>query len=475
MCVLLYFADWNGLEGDDLNSVVGMLQLEAGLNGRLELYRYDWQPLSYLLGAFLFRVFGDTAAIFALAPLAAATAITVLFLAVSRYINASIPIFLVILVTVPEVAFSGLYYNSSIIAYLLATVALAAIVLGQGTPALVLSSVFLALAILFRLDFVLILPALLSVVLFRRGRLSSCVIYLGIVVGIIALAFMSEVIRWDPFWDTYLKSVAEIKEKQDAGGWDRYTKTMIASVAISPLGLLFYLFGTGFLLTVSPTKLRVAACCIGLCLLPSLYVVKDLLSVKYLLPLMVFLPFLAAKVFQSLRTHLSPRNWKAAYGGLLALTMGLLLASAEPVKRAPYINVTVLTPRQIVTHDGPRSWGAYISQLLLISKTGENDRNVAAGKALTERMIDGKDETLVFVGTPSAFSAGSIGWRHAQMNLANKGFNGTALAENLVRIQVNGSTLWLTDRIQRQQIAEILDSPGGVVVTGEELLSAIPQ
>ncbi|MBT2187928.1 hypothetical protein [Sphingobium nicotianae] len=70
LAFLLRFADRDGYEGDDLNSILPMAHLDAAKQGLLLIYRYGWQPLSYETAAALWRTFGTPDAVFLSAPCA---------------------------------------------------------------------------------------------------------------------------------------------------------------------------------------------------------------------------------------------------------------------------------------------------------------------------------------------------------------------------------------------------------------------
>src|ERR1700686_2792085 len=75
---LSIFADRDGYEGDDLNSILPMLHLQEAKRQDLLIYRYDWQPLSYEIGAVVFKVTQKPFAIFLLAPFAGAVSLVLL-------------------------------------------------------------------------------------------------------------------------------------------------------------------------------------------------------------------------------------------------------------------------------------------------------------------------------------------------------------------------------------------------------------
>src|SRR5690242_968429 len=149
---LIIFCDRNGYEGDDLNSIIPMFHLDAAKQGALEIYRYSWQPLSYELGAAIFRATKAPTAIFLLAPIACAVSLTLL-LSIIWHNRASAREFtasLVTLLAIPEFWFSGLYYNSSVLGMLFS---LGSIIMLRSGPSLwrtLIAGFLLSIAILMR-------------------------------------------------------------------------------------------------------------------------------------------------------------------------------------------------------------------------------------------------------------------------------------------------------------------------------------
>jgi len=158
---LSVFADRDGYEGDDLNSILPMLHLQEAKQHDLLIYRYDWQPLSYEIGALVFEVTQKPSLIFLLAPFAGAVSLALLLSiiwrrpSISEFVKA-----LVAMMAVPELWFSGLYFNSTILGLPLALSSFALLRSNPRTPFLFLAGILLGTAALMRFDFVLAGPAL---------------------------------------------------------------------------------------------------------------------------------------------------------------------------------------------------------------------------------------------------------------------------------------------------------------------------
>src|SRR6266496_6842305 len=114
---LTELADRNGYEGDDLNSILPMIHLDQAKRGELLIYRYGWQLLAYEVGAAVFSITRTPSAIFLLAPIAGAISLTLLLLATwdDKRSWPGLGKALIALLAIPELWFSGLYFNSTVL------------------------------------------------------------------------------------------------------------------------------------------------------------------------------------------------------------------------------------------------------------------------------------------------------------------------------------------------------------------------
>ena len=443
--VLCVFADRDGYEGDDLSSIVPMLDIEAALDGLIPIYRYDWQPLSYRLGAWLYDLSGQPEFIFLIAPIAIAIALGLLYRAAAAIAAVPVPIFLCLVLMTPEIVFTGLYFNAAAPAFACACGAMALAV--GGTGAVWRSAAvggLLAMAALFRLDFLLVAPALLVLFWWRCGRLAPSVIAGLVACGLGLAAVGSGLIRIDQLLETYRAATAELATRADEGGWDDFRKIMVATTVFSPLGWTVYPAALVYLAATASWRERGSGALLGLSLLPTLLPVPDLLSVKYMMPLFVVLPLAAAVAWRRLRDRLgSPTARRLLDGGLVAATLALLVAAVEVDNQSPYLRVAVSDARQIGTHDGFRSWGAYAAQVAQVDRLRAPDETQRLGWQLAETLEAVPGLTVVFVGSDDMFGAGAVGWRHARLRLAREGYPGEVVGRSLVRIAVGRSRLWL--------------------------------
>src|SRR6185437_6068829 len=113
---LAIFADRDGYDGDDLNSILPMLHLQEAKRGDLLSYRYHWQPLYYEIGSAAFKLTRTPSTIFLLSPIAGAISLLLLLLIVWRDRSSAFEFTksLIAILAIPELWYSGLYSNSTI-------------------------------------------------------------------------------------------------------------------------------------------------------------------------------------------------------------------------------------------------------------------------------------------------------------------------------------------------------------------------
>jgi hypothetical protein len=448
---LAALADRDGLEGDDLNSIVPMLNLGAALDGLIAIYRYDWQPLSYQLGALVAEITHRTWPIFLLAGLAMAAGIAIQYRILSHRLGVPVLIFLCIIMLSPELVYTGLYFNSTALGYPFAAAALALALAAPGSMRSVLIGLFLGVAFMFRLEFVLMAPAVLLLLWFHAGSAIFSVIA-GAVLGAIGLGVLvTGFIDLDNVLEIYRFASTEIAEKSGTGGWNAHAKMFVASTLLSPLGFIYYGLGSAWLLWVSSRKARKQGLLVLLSLIPAFLPLQDLLSVKYMIPSYVFLPLLGGLIWSRLRDRLGTRIRPFNYA-LVFVTAFLLVASVDVDNQRPFVKLSFWPSRQISTHDGPRSWGAYLPQMMHIGLLPAVDSQRGpmreAGEQLADAIASGNAPIVAFVGTDGAFGPGAVGWRHAIIALVDRGFRAEVVGKELMVIRSGDRQLWLSTSVE---------------------------
>ena len=291
---LLLFSDRGGVgfKGDDLESIVPMFHLNEVKQGALLAYRYDWQPLSYVLGAAVFQVTRSPAAIFMLAPIACALSLTLLLIITwrERLSMATLTASLVALLAVPEFWFSGLYYNSTIIGLPLVLSSFALLRAQVFGPLALLAGFLTGAAILMRLDFALACPALALVAWQEDRSLTRPIIFTLGVLMVLALAFFAGIFDPVKALEVFRSSSAEILEKANTPGWDRRKKLLVLTVMLSSVGWVILLLGGPVVAYQALRRDKIMVLLWVLAIAPLTLPLPELLSVKYALPLLIFLP-----------------------------------------------------------------------------------------------------------------------------------------------------------------------------------------
>jgi hypothetical protein len=442
---LISLSDFDGYEGDDLNSILPMLHLEAAKHGSLNIYRYAWQPLSYEVGAGIFQFTRTPTAIFLMAPIAGAISLALMLLitwqgrkSISTLISA-----LVAISAVPEFWFSGLYYNSTIIGLPFALCSLAIL---NGRPQIrfaFLAGLLLAVAILMRLDFALAGPAL-TLTAWQTDRSLPRVIALTLgVLVVLSLAFSLGVFEPSQIVEIYRGTSEEIAAKSNTPGWDLRTKLGVISVILSPIGWAILLFGGPLVLYRSLRRNPMIFLLWVLAMLPLALPLPNLLSVKYVLPLAMFVPPFLMQCLSAIEDTLPHKLrlwpvWIAASG-----TAVLLLISVSVFGQPPYLEIGSLASRPVGTHDGYRSYGGYLWQAAALDRWAPRSEQQTAASLILNDFRRSVGPDILVAGDESFFAPGGIGWRHLQLELERSGVHGRLLAPQELQFDLNDRKLTL--------------------------------
>lgn len=439
---LLFNGHWSGFEGDDLNSVLPILHLEAALAGDLKIYRPAWQPLSYVTGAAVYALTGQVDAIFALAPLGVASGIALLYLA-ARRVGLTPVLFLPLLMLFPEILYTGLYFNSSALGFPLVCLAVVLAPQRRGCAMPVLIGALLASAVLMRIDFVLIAPAVVIYRVWHRRDILDFVLIGAAAAGVFILALLVGIL--DPYAvaRTYLMARDEIVVKAFDPGWDAYTKLFVTTVVFSPLGWLF--LGFACVWTMLSRRAWMPGLLGMICLAPMLFAARNMLTPKYMIPAFALLPIIAAIIWVAATATLRPRVQRGLAGLCLGVTFFFLFLSVEPQRASPYLTILGQQSRTVVTHDGPRSWGGYLWHMGRASPQWAA-RDARAKAILAAINIMGP---IVIVGRQSAFLPGGLAWRQLQLHLSRAGYEGQVVGPGALLFErAEGQLFLLTPEAQ---------------------------
>ena len=448
---LIYFCDRDGYEGDDLSVLSAIFQLDAAKHGDLELYRYGWQPLSYEALALVYRAFDTPDAVFLTAPVCAAAALTTLLSALSyqgRRLR-SVWIHAALLALTPELAYCGLYLNTTVLA--MPAVALAIWII--ATSATVVGpwrsfaiAALLAVAVLFRFDFLLLIPLIGAFLWVRDRSIGTPLAFVAGGATVLAASVLSGLIRPFELIHTVVDHHELMNFGQDGFTWTWKDNVKVIAVTMHPIAGAIGLAGLPGLMADYRRRQGLGALVfVTVASLPLFYPLTSLASVKYLVPLLMFLPFVMLATLERLCASWGQTGVKLLSLGVVAAAAGAWLVSIEPSKKPPFIRATVFEPKQLHTCDGDRTLGAYLVAMSAPSSSEYNPYGWQAAHRIVKALDAGTPHEIWFVGADSSFNSGAVGWRFVRTLLARRGLHGTCIAPGTIQYQLeNGARITMT-------------------------------
>jgi len=365
LAFLCSFGDRGWFEGDSIALVDAMVNFEAkgGADGA---YRYPWQPLTYELGAALAPLVSSPRRLLLLPHLLGAVSLVLLTWAVHLASLRNLPLLVAfaLVALFPELLYTGLYLNSTAFAMVPMS---AAILLLVGSPGPLpagrdrgwvrplLVGVLVGVACLCRLDFALGLPLLLTLAAsrwgVRRGLLPSL---LGCgVLGVLAFAAGAVTPAG------LLEVLAAHRTSVQVNEFGAARTLQVFTTATHWTVWVLLLLGALLSLSRSVRRREWSGVLVLASGLPLLWPLTGLMSPKYLVPLMLFLP-LALATWAAEAALRRPGRATVALGAVIVLvSLVHHLVSLEVDSRPPHL-VCRLEPTVVGTHDGPRTVGAWL-------------------------------------------------------------------------------------------------------------------
>ena len=375
--IFLFFGDRVGWEGDDIGQLEGIINFQY--KGEMGVYRYYWQPLSYQINIFLNSLTNNNPKfLFAMPQFFGAASISVLTGAVYQFSRKKITfvfIFLILLL-LPELFFSGLYFNSTVFAMLPMTITLLLLFWDDKAEASrsswndfrhLIIGITSTIACFFRLDFLLSLPLIIYLIFFGKSfRIRSILLYFLGSFSVVCLAIIAKI-----FEPTMTLGILQLHS--DAAESYPFIRSLMNLFTITNLGvwIALFIYLTYFLISRFKNKnwQELTILLLGII---TLYPISELTTPKYLIPGIIFLPFAFVKIFMDLQEWLGYKKIKRLSCYLIGVIISLQIISFQPAKAFPYIQIKPI-PGRVYTADGSRPLGAYLRGYNSIRKN--NSRN----------------------------------------------------------------------------------------------------
>ena len=209
----------------------------------------------------------------------------------------------------------------------------------------------------------------------------------------------------------------------------------------SPIGWIILLSGGPLVIYQSLRHNFLASLLWVLAILPLALPLPNLLSIKYALPLLMFVPTFLMQCLSAIEMKMSAMLWPWVFRVFAVSTFSLLFVSISVMGKPPFFKIGTLASRPVGTHDGMRSYGGYLWQMATVYRLApRSERQLAADRMLSE-FLNPVGPDIVFVGKESFFFPGSIGWRHLQLELERSGIHGTLIAPHQMQFDLNDRRL----------------------------------
>jgi hypothetical protein len=437
LAFLTVFGDRDGYEGDDMNSVVPMAHLAAAKQGLLLIYRYAWQPLAYEVGALVWRLFGTPTAVFVSAGVTGAVALAILLLATLKEAEGRLWIALVALLAVPELWYTALYYNSTVIGFPLEALAILLLAHDSCRRSAAIAGIAMGLAILMRMDFVLVCPLLAVLAWWRTRDLLRPGVLAGAVVAVLAAGFLLGWLQPAEIARIQHASAAEIAARAHQPGWDWHLKLGVFTILLSPIGWLLLAIGVPAALLATWRARGAAALLWPVAALPALYPLLSLTSPKYAVPLLGLAPLIFVHAQDA-----AGRLFRYATPAIAVLLTVPIFVSISLYGYAPFVEPALLATRPVGTHDGARAYGGYLWQMIATDGPAAITDEQRRGWAIADAFLAEQDMRVV--GDEDFFRKGGIAWRNAQLALEKRGVHGELVAPHQLLFRAGGHSLLLS-------------------------------
>lgn len=337
--------------------------------GKIGVYNYYWQPLSYQLGILLFGLFKNYKILFFICQIFGATSICILTLSVYIYSEGKLNPLLCFsfLIIFPELFFCGLYYNSTVLGMLPMSMSLLflfwknyssnPIRLTYQTRSY-FTCLFLLIACCFRIDFFFALP-LTIYLLFISEKFNKTPFLRAIILlfsGFV-LSLGLDIINFNHI----LKAIRGHSNNYIEQKWSEKILFSLSNF-YSLTNLIIWCFIISFIIYFIVTRIQDRKRNELFGIIPAIFTIAPiyiLTTPKYLIPAIMFLLFFLTRITIELKTKISKSKFSWFSSSFIFIAFLLQLVSVQIVNAFPYVEITS-KPNYIYSHDGIRLTGAYI-------------------------------------------------------------------------------------------------------------------
>ena len=376
--IFLFFGDRVGWEGDDIGQLEGIINFQY--KGATGVYIHYWQPLAYQLNIFVNNLVGNPNFLFVMPQIFGAANIVFLMGAVYLFSEKriSLPLIFSFLLLLPELFFCGLYYNSTVFAMLPMTVALLFLFWKPSSPfwddiRYLIIGFASTLAVFFRFEFLLCLPLIYYLIIVEVAPKNRKII-LSILASILIVALVLITGIFEPAKIFRLAT----QGYEEAVDIHKLYLSKSLKITLTAINLIAWMALFSYFIYFLKSRVKSQNWKALLVLFPVALLLypftKLIFSPKYLVPAIIFVPFVLAKMAMELQERLGRTQFKRLSYGIIATSMLLQILSLQPAKAFPYVQIKPV-PTYIGTADGARTFGAYLRGYNMIRKNNLSRKN----------------------------------------------------------------------------------------------------
>lgn len=426
----LFFGDRVGWEGDDIDQLEGIVNF--AYKGKDGVYRYYWQPLTYEVNLWLMNWLDQPKLLFIIPQILGSINILILLGSVYLFAEKRLNIILCFsfLIVFPELFFCGLYYNSTVYAMVPMTIGLLFFFWKKSPIKSVrlwhdlrycILGLTLTTSIFFRFDFVLVFPLMWSLILFDESlkqRLKNYTIYAISSLSLLGFFWLTDIFN--------LQKLIYIAKSHDEGvaTW-KMAASWINFWTITNIIIWFLLLAC--LLYFFFHSIKIKQWKNFLLIFPSLiilYPLPTLTSPKYLIPGILFLPFILAKMALVIKKKFSKKQFQAICLTFIAFSFLIQIISIHFVNNFPFIQIST-HPLFTITHDGTRSSGAYLIGYNRVRQAQIDSLHPPIGFARRMAKVMEKPEqnvTVIYLDKPDNIATEQWIWTFSSLYLRLEGY-----------------------------------------------------